>query len=86
MKKPLTKEEHEVLAKDLRKAQEILEPYMQKLYDAYGVNSLPSKQLKKTLNLLSSKLCCSLEDRWFYVKNKEDNSSPYYGYGKKAWI
>ena len=85
---PLSSEEHKHVAKDLRKAQEILEPMMEKIYKSYGVNSKESKQLHTVLNLLSSKMCASLDNRWYQLSRIEieGHSSPYYGSGKVAWI
>lgn len=84
--KPLTFKEHEDLAKDLRTAQEILEPWLEKLWKAYGVNHKNGKEMWKILNLLSSKICNSLSNEWYkmkeddaFNKNNELNKCPYYG-------
>jgi len=80
---PLNEEEHRKLASDLRKAQEILEPYMERLWQAYGVKSKEANQLFKVLNLVSSQLCNSLDNRWYQIPNLEH--SPYYDSGKSYW-
>jgi hypothetical protein len=86
MKKiPLTKEEHEKLAEDLRKSQEILEPWMDRFFQAYSVKSRECKDLHYVLNLLSSKICDHQDDHWYRLGN-DTNDSPYYGKGKSAWL
>lgn len=85
---PLDKEEHLELARDLRKAQEILEPWMQRFNHAYSVNGKEVKELWKVLNLLSSKICDTQDNHWYRLEEaKEDGHiSPYYGKGKVGWI
>lgn len=88
--KPLTFIEHIELAKDLRKAQEILQPWLEKLWQSYGVNSSEASQMYQVLNLLSSKLCCKLDDKWYKIMNElpledQTNTSPYYGKNKSAY-
>ena len=86
MKKPLSKEEHIQLAKDLRKAQEILEPWMDTFYKTYPVNGKECRELKTVLNLLSSKICCSQDNHWYKIPyGDQDHKTPYYGSGKVAW-
>lgn len=91
--KPLTLEEHKALALDMRKAQEIMEPWLQRLWEAYGVKSKDASQLFQVLNLLSSKMCCQLDNRYYQtpITEKEHaeflgHKSPYYGNGKVAYI
>lgn len=80
--KKISKEEHLKCAKDLRKAQEILEPWMHRFWEAYPRNDARSIAMRKVLNILSSKLCCLLDDDWY---EDEDDKTPYYGSGKIAW-
>jgi hypothetical protein len=89
---PLTFEQHEQLAKDLRISQEILEPWLEKLWKAYGVKCKEAAQLHQILNLLSSKIFCSLDERWYKIEVNDQtdpkytgHSCPYYGKGKKAY-
>jgi hypothetical protein len=85
-KEPLSFEDHEELADDLRKAQEILERWVQRFNYAYSVNGREVKELKMVLNLLSSKICCTQDDWYQQLPELEDDQkSPYYGNGKKAW-
>jgi hypothetical protein len=85
---PLDKEEHVELAADLRAAQKILEPWVQRFYHAYPVNGKEVKELIKTLNLLSSKICSTQDSHWYSLKETEvdGHNCPYYGKGKSAWI
>ncbi len=90
--KPLTFEEHEKLAKDMRQAQEIMEPWLERLWQAYGVKSKDASQLFQVLNLLSSKMCCQLDNRYYEIHATEEehekfigHRSPYYGSGKVAY-
>ncbi len=87
-KEPLDLMEHKELAKDLRKAQEVLEPWMERFYHAYSVNGKECKEIKKALNLLSSKICCTQDNHWYALEESktEGNNTPYYGSGKCAWI
>ena len=89
---PLTFEEHEEIAKDLKSAQEILEPWLEKLWGAYGVKCKEAQHMHKVLNLVSSKICNELDNRWWekqgstYSDSKYwGKNSPYYGKGKKAY-
>ncbi len=91
-KEELSFEEHEEFASDLLKAQNILQPWVQRFYYAYSVNGKEVKQLINVLNLLSSKICCTQDDVWWTKQKKtyKDNKfcgkdSPYYGTGKIAW-
>ena len=82
-KKPLSKEEHFSLAKDLRNAQECLEKWSERFYNAYSVNGKEVKELHKVLHLLSCTIC-DTQDNHFYL-NVENEKTPYYGDGKIAW-
>ncbi len=89
---PLSFDEHKKLAKDLRSCQDILEPWVGRFYKCYGVKSPEVMELKKVLNLLSSKICCSQDNAWYELQKytfKDDENwgkdSPYYGKGKIAW-
>lgn len=92
--KPLTFEEHENLAKDLRLAQEILEPWLEKLWKAYGVKHINGKNMWNILNLLSSKICNTLSTEWYKIPTKDleagdpnlGHNCPYYGDGKSAYF
>jgi len=92
-KEPLSFEEHEELAKDLKMAQQILEPWMDRFYHAYSVNGKECKHLHNVLNLLSSKICNDQDNHWYTLPTdslSEDDpnrahNSPYYGKGKVAW-
>lgn len=84
-KEPLDRDEHIEFAKDLRKAQEILEPWANRLNNAYSVNGKEVAQLKTVLNLLSSKICNTQDTHYCRLAN-EGHPSPYYGDGKCAWI
>jgi len=87
-KVPLSIQEHEELALDLAKAQKILEPWVDRFYKAYSVNGREVAELKKTLNLISSKTPCLQDDHWYHLpeEQKKSNSSPYYGIGRIAWM
>ena len=87
-KVPLTKEDHLKLAKDLRKAQEILEPWVDRFYDAYSVRGKEVGQLLLVLRFLSSKICCVQDNHWYQIPHSqnEGHNTPYYGSGKKGWI
>lgn len=80
---PLTIDEHLKLAKDLRAAQEILQPWLDRFYKAYSVNGKEVNQLWRVLNLLSSQICNTQDDQWFRITDKK---TPYYGNGKRAYI
>ncbi len=93
VKVPLDIEEHIELASDLRKCQEILEPWMDRFSYAYSSKSKERQQIWTVLNLLSSKIC-HLQDNHFHnihdIRFEKDPyfgmKSPYYGSGKVAWI
>ena len=84
-KKPLSKEEHENLAKDLVNCQKLLEPWMDRFYDCYPCRGKECRQMRSVLNLLSSKIC-DLQDNHWYKLEDEGHKSPYYGPHKNAWI
>lgn len=86
-KKPLTKQEHLECAKALRDAQKLLEPYMERFWEAYPVKDKRCKDLRTVLNILSSKLCCDLDTDWYNLPetNEDGHNTPYYGSGKIAW-
>ena len=84
-KEPLDHEEHRELASDLRKAQEILEPWMNRFNNAYSVNGKEVAELRRVLNLLSSKIC-NTQDNHYYKLPDDGHRSPYYGEGKCAWM
>ncbi len=87
-------DEHAELANDLRIAQNILEPWVERFYKAYSVNGNEVKQLKTVLNLLSSKICDTQDNYWYEqlcenekkLVGTEHSTSPYYGKGKIAWL
>ena len=74
-KKPFDKKEHEECAKDLRDVKKILQPYQEKIWKGYGVNSRDSRKIVRTIRLLDE-LRSSLDNHWY---NIEDERSPYYG-------
>lgn len=84
-KEPLDKDEHFELASDLRNAQEILEPWVNRFNNAYSVNGKEVAELKKVLNLLSCKIC-NTQDNHYYKLPGNQHDSPYYGEGKCAWL
>ena len=88
MKEKLNCDEHFDLAKDLQKATKILEPWMQRFYDAYPVNGKECRELKKALRLLSSTICCTQDNHFFKLdaEERQETKSPYYGNGKIAYI
>ena len=88
MKKKLTCDEHFDLANDLQKVTQILDPWMQRFYDAYHVNGKECRELKNALRLLSSTICCTQDNHFFKLDEKErqEAKTPYYGNGKIAYI
>ncbi len=79
-------DEHKELALDLRKAQEILEPWVNRFYIAYSVNGKQVAELKKVLRLLSSTICSTQDNEFYNDCHTNEHDSPYYGSGKIAWI
>jgi hypothetical protein len=90
-KTPIDFHEHKELASDLIKAQEILEPWMDRFYLAYSVNGKEVKNLHSVLKLLSSIIRFEQDYHWSKLHIEcssldERLKSPYYRSGKCGWI
>jgi uncharacterized protein YbaR (Trm112 family) len=85
---PLTREEHKQFAKDMRVAQELIEPWLERTWKGKGVKSKQARLVFQVLNILSSKLCNELDNDWYEIRDGigEGHKSPYYGSGKCAYI
>ena len=86
-KNPLSKKEHLELALKMREAQKILEPYMDRFYEAYPVKDKRCRILRSILHMLSSTLCNELDNDWYNLpeSNEDGHNTPYYGSGKISW-
>lgn len=79
--KPLTLSEHEDLAKIILQCSDLLSPWLDRLWEAYGVNSTEAVNMHGLLKDLTSSLCNKLDNRWHNIDSTK--SSPYYSIGIK---
>jgi hypothetical protein len=86
--KPLTLEENEKLSKDMRKAQEILEPWLERLCESYGVKCKEAHLMREVLRILSGRIRIEMDFRWYQIEEIKElseknpfsnNRSPYLG-------
>lgn len=84
---PFTKEQHAEFGKDLKEATDLLSPYVEKIWKAYGVHSKESKALLKAMKLLTSEMCCSMDCQWYKIIDNDTShmENPYYGAGIKHY-
>ena len=93
----LSIEEHIELSVAIMNAEQIISPFLERVWKAYGVHSKEGKMIHQVLNILTSKLCNELDKRYYEFSNEEieqarkdniltdKNGSPYYGNGKIAY-
>ena len=81
-KTPMTKEEHIKFAEDLRKCQEILEPWLQVLHESTPMRSRQCNAMHEVLRVVSSKMGIYQELAWFKL---DQGKSPYHGHNGAGW-
>lgn len=84
---PFSKEQHAEFGKDLKEATDLLSPYLEKLWKAYGVKSKPASKMGRALSILTSELCNEMDNEWYKILDDNDShmDNPYYGSGIKHY-
>ena len=87
-KKPFTNKEHDEFGKAIGEVTKILSPYMEKLWQGYGVRHQSAINLQRALHLISYKLCNEMDKEWYKLLNDGDDATrnPYYGPHKDSWM
>jgi len=80
MKKiPMTKEDHFEFVEDLKIISQLLSKWEDRFYKTFNVNSVHVRCLCSASRMLTSKLCCKMDDLWY--KQITSEKSPYYNSG-----